>query len=149
MLAGMESEGFWIGFPVVSVEGLKYAVTQILKWGDGTYTLRMRRGWEDRFLQITESDYPQLFGPDVNPQMKFHLQTRVPDQPTPELYIAARPEQCWRCGLDTIVDEALLEEDPSTIEHSEECLAMGGSDCVEGCPVAEWYDRHPEAREQQ
>jgi len=63
----------WVGFPVIEYEGKRWAVIGI-SWRclARQYDLRLRRGWEDKFITVAEGDYEPLFGP-ANPQRPFDL----------------------------------------------------------------------------
>lgn len=62
----------WVGFPIIEVEGLQWAVT-VVTWQclKGTYCLRLRRGYTDKFMDIAASDFDALFSPETNPQQPF------------------------------------------------------------------------------
>jgi len=64
----------WVGFPVIEYEGRKWAVITIT-WSCSTrqYALRLRSGWEDKFIDIDRGDYDGLFDPETNPQRPFDL----------------------------------------------------------------------------
>jgi len=64
----------WVGFPVIEYEGRQWAVVTIT-WSCTArqYDLRLRSGWEDKFITIASGDYDALFDPDINPQQTFDL----------------------------------------------------------------------------
>lgn len=66
----------FIGFPIITLDdGTTWAVT-VITWRCQVeqYDLRLRRGWEDKFITIDKGDYEALLGPDNNPQQRFQLE---------------------------------------------------------------------------
>ena len=64
----------WVGFPVIEYEDKRWAVITIT-WRclARQYDLRLRNGYEDKFISIAEEDYAGLFDPGSNPQQPFDL----------------------------------------------------------------------------
>lgn len=64
----------WIAYPVIQLQdGTRWAVT-VITWRplSQEYDLRLRRGYEDKFMTIAKDDYDGLVG-DGNPQQPFDL----------------------------------------------------------------------------
>lgn len=66
----------FVAFPIITLaDGTTWAVT-VITWRChvGQYDLRLRNGYEDKFITIDKDDYEGLLGPDNNPQQSFQLQ---------------------------------------------------------------------------
>lgn len=125
----------WLGFSTLIVDGRQWAVITMTRMAmSRVIVLRLKTGYEEKFISIPEDELGSYIG-KVNPQRTFDIRADSDnDEPQPpELLTEAEPEA-----------EEPIDIDPTTILHSEECLANTDmQECVEGCPVAVWYASQP------
>ena len=142
----------WIGLPVITLpDGNEWAVLSATAYAmSKEYVLKLKRGWEERTVVIGWDDYNGLLSPESNPQQRFDLHGVVEeDTPAPSVEVWSGEIQhsqlCIasgerRCHKSCTVLRWYRDQDPSAIEHSQECLESETE--LDDCPVSQWYYAH-------